>query len=214
MSDIVEEYKTFWRSLKLIMATQPIKGFLIEFSGSGDEGQIDEVGLIVSGRRTKTSKKEKGMKDDFGHDEIPPHPWNHQNEVILDEEAIEKLVVPNVKVQKETFVEGQGWVKQEVVKDISLLDHVKELAYKLMEAWYDEWEVNEGSRGTIYLYRKEAEYEFIKYFEDYDELQRGVRYYSKKIELEDFEAVEYDNYDARGLYVDEELEPLDEEDDD
>jgi len=214
MSDIIEEYKMFWRSLKPIMATQPIKGFLIEFSGSGDEGQIDEVGLIANGRRSKTSKKEKGLQDEFGHDEIPPHPWSHRNEVILDEESMDKLVVPGVKVQKESFVEGQGWVKQDIVQDVSLLDHVKELAYKLMEAWYDEWEVNEGSRGTIYLYKKEAEYEFIKYFEDYDELQRGVRYYSKKIELEDFNGIEYDDYDSRGIYVDEELEPLDDEDDD
>lgn len=211
--DIIQEYKSFWRSLKPITEKQPIKGFVIEFSGSGDEGQIDDVTIITGGRRTKTSKKEKGMQDDFGHAEIPPHPWSHKNEQVLDEEAAAALVVPNMKVMEETCDNGI-WVKREVVKDISLIEHVTELTYKLMEIWWSEWEVNEGSRGTVYLYPKEAEYEFIKYFEDYDELQRGVRYYSHKFELEDFEAIEYENYDARGIWVDEELEPIDDDTED
>ena len=213
MGNIIEEYKTFWKTLKPLMATQPIKGFSIEFSGSGDEGQIDDVYVITGGRRVKTAKTVKGEKDDYGHDEIPPHPWNHKGETILDEESTQKLVIGQQKTEKESFVEGKGWVKEEIITEIPLIELVREMAYKLLEVWCDEWEVNEGTRGTIYLYKKEAEYEFIKYFEDYDECQYGVRYYSKCFEVDDFDCIRYEDYDSRGIWVDGELDPIEEDED-
>jgi hypothetical protein len=214
MSELLENYKTFWKRVKPLAQEQGITGFRIQFAGSCDNGSIEEIDMIKGGKRKRKSKKEmesdeSSETDEFGN-KMRPHPWEHSDETFVNIEDDTgslgaALVVPNVPHKKETF-EG-GWKIEEVVGDLTLSEVVKTIGYEVVNRWFPGWEINDGAQGTLYFYPTYIEMDFMEFYDD--ENSRGHKCYSETIKFQDFDF----DYDVgyRGKYLDELKDDDDEE---
>lgn len=207
MSDLLTQYKAFWKQVAEPVKAHGITGFYVTFSGGGDEGQIDEIGFIKDGKRT-VNRSKKNEVDSYGN-EVRPHPWLHKNEDIVLFEDVADILVPDVKTFREKFQDGK-WVKEEVITSVTLEELTSEIMYEVMNEWFSGWETDDGSFGTIYMYPRCVEYEFGSYFEN--SRQRGVSMFSNSVQFKDFQDWDYD-CGFRGRHVDEVFDESEDEDD-
>jgi hypothetical protein len=202
MSDLLIQYKAFWKQVKSVVAENGFTGFHITFSGCGDNGQIDEVNTFTGNRSRRLSPRQAAIEAEIDTDaygnSMRPHPWLHDTETFESLQDSD-LVIPNVKQTRELFVENEGWKTEEFVGDMPLIDVVKTMAYDVAATWFGSWETDEGSNGVLYFYPKYIEFEYTEYYEK--ENEQGHKCYSETVRFKDFEDWDYD-VGYRGFCID------------
>jgi hypothetical protein len=110
-----------------VLEDMGVKQVKVEYDGSGDSGQIEDVTLI---RRTSIEAMGEAIED---------------NDVV--EEGEDEVMVV---IEKETNrFNGEGWDRKVEEVTESIEEAVKELCYDLLEGLHAGWEINEGSNGEF-----------------------------------------------------------------
>ena len=112
-----------------VLTDMGVKQVEVDYDGSGDSGQIEDVKLI---RRTNIEAMGEAIED---------------NDVV--EEGEDEVMVV---IEKETSrYNGEGWDRKVEEVTESIDEAVKELCYDMLESLHAGWEINEGSSGQFRL---------------------------------------------------------------
>lgn len=140
-----EKLKEFYRLALPVMKEHKIAWISADYSGEGDDGNIDFIEFYRSNAA--------GEVDTFTESEMA------------------EVVVPDVQVEKETFVEPLGWVKKTTTAMLPLENIAKWLVTDLSYALFGSWEVSGGASGKMLIHPDYVEFTHRRLEESYDDDQ-------------------------------------------